>query len=118
MKVVVGGEVTTTFPTGGAWTYHEYQAGFDTPATGEEGESFEVEWAYVLQAETLDECLVFAEVLAEQFAEGRSLSRSDETGYVLEELTFEPEVSGFVRFASRDEEPDYWTDSDGDWLSH
>lgn len=119
MKVVVGGEVTTKFPTGGAWTYHEYQAGFDTPVkNAEEGETFEAEWYKVLKAETLDECLQFAEVLADEFAEGRSLSRSDETGYVLEELTFEPRLTGFVRFASRDEEPDYWTDSDGDWLSH
>jgi len=118
VKVVVGGEVTTTFPTGGSWTYHEYQAGFDTPVESVEGETFDVEWAYALEAETLDECLQFAEVLAEQFAEGRSLSRSDSLGGVLEELTFEPEVTGFLRFASRDEEPDYWTDSDGDWESH
>jgi hypothetical protein len=118
VKVVVGGEVSATFPKSGAWTYHEYQAGFDTPVTGEEGYSFSPEWSAVVQAETLDECLLFAEVLADQFAEGRSLSRSDATGYVLEELTFEPEVSGFVCFASRDDEPEYWTDSDGDWLSH
>ena len=117
MKVVVGGEVTATFPKSGTWTYHEYQAGFDTPVeNATEGETFEVEWYKVLEAETLDECLQFAEVLADQFVEGRSLSRSDETGFVLEELTFEPTLTGFVRFASRDEEPDYWTDSDGDWV--
>jgi hypothetical protein len=115
VKVVVGGEVSATFPKSGAWTYHEYSAGFDTPVTGSEGYSFQPEWSAVLQAETLDECLQFAEVLADQFAEGRSLSRSDETGFVLEELTFKPEVTGFLRFAHRDEEPDFWTDSDGDW---
>ncbi len=119
MRVVVGGEVTTTFPKSGAWTYHEYQAGFDTPVeNAEKGESFEVEWERVLEAETLDECLQFAEVLADQFAEGRSLSRSDATGFVLEELTFEPGETGFVRFAHRDEESDFWTDADGDWVGH
>ena len=118
MRVVVGGEVSATFPTGGSWTYHEYQAGFDTPVESVEGESFDVEWASVVEAETLDECLQFAEVLADQFAEGRSLSRSDEVGFVLEELTFDEVSAGFVRFAHRDEESDYWTDADGDWVSH
>ena len=92
-------------------------AGFDTPVeNATEGETFEVEWYKVPRAETLDGYLQFAEVLADQFVEGRSLSRSDETGFVLEELTFEPTLTGFVRFASRDEEPDYWTDSDRDWV--
>jgi len=48
--------------------------------------------------------------------ENHSYHLSHEWGYLELEEGFDSVSAEFVRFAYKDEEPDYWTDSDGDWV--
>ena len=118
MKILVEVEGTFRLPKAGDWTFHEHQAGFDNPVSGEEGQSFYAGKTYVLQADTLDECLAFADQLAREYKEFTSFSLSDEVGYHLEEQQFTRVDTTFVKYVSNVQAPDYWVDADGDWVDY
>ena len=118
MLILVEVEGTFVLPKSGDWTFHEHQAGFDNPVSGEEGQSFYAGKTYVLQADTLDECLAFVDQLAREYKEFTSFSLSDEVGYHLEEQQFTRVDTTFVKYVSNVQAPDYWVDADGDWVDY
>ena len=118
MKLVVGVKGEFRVPRSGTWEFHEHLGGFSNSFEVKRGEPFEFEREYVLKADTLDECLEFADWLARGVERNHSFTLSDESGFVELEEGFDSVSAEFLRYAYRDEEPDYWTDSDGDWESH
>lgn len=116
MKLVVAVKGEHKFLRSGTWEFHEHLGGFSNSFEVKKGEPFELEKEYVLKADTLDECLEFADHLARGVEENHSFTLSDEWGFVELEEGFDSVSAEFVRFAHREEEPDFWTDSDGDWV--
>jgi len=116
VKLVVAVKGEHKFPRGGTWEFHEHLGGFSNSFEAKRGEPFELVKEYVLKADTLDECLEFADSLARGVEENHSFTLSDEWGFLELEEGFDSVSAEFVRFAYKDEEPDYWTDSDGDWV--
>ena len=116
MKLVVAVKGEHKFPRGGTWEFHEHLGGFSNSFEAKRGEPFELVKEYVLKADTLDGCLEFADSLARGVEENHSFTLSDEWGFLELEEGFDSVSAEFVRFAYKDEEPDYWTDSDGDWV--
>ena len=113
MKVAFELNGRYTLPFTGEWFVEDQGGGSSPLEEKNRGESVDYAEEFVFEVDTLDECILEAETLAEEWLLGAYLFSTVDCRVIQD--AFDDTSAVFTRFVSKETEPDRRRNSDGVW---
>lgn len=102
-----------TLPFTGEWRVEDQGGGSSPLEEKYQGSSVDYCEEFVFEADTLDECFLEAETLAEEWLLGAYLFSTEDCSVIQD--AFDETSAVFARFVSKETESDRRRNSDGEW---